>query len=744
MKLPSLLMFGVLVLASASCDTQVKAKDTPPEAATATSDDSQLEINKIALLTGTTEQMRMLAANIMLKSQDPRARQAVLNALKSPENADARAAVCKALSQFRGRSDSGISNKAQFIEPLLTVIKEGEQKATALAAEALLIYDYNMVGPPIEAVVYNSALDVSIRLNVMNALRFRHDKRAPIVLLGLLDDNDSKVSEAAREILRSNWPSIPLGGNASERLRIVGELKRKSKDEFLRDWVFQQDQKLKAERAQVEKLKQLYIEVLSKHYGQGDTAARETLLLEHLKAPQSFRKLWAIDQVYKWRNQANTELPDSLTPVLKGLISDSEKLVRLNAATQLFYIVKIDSAGVLIQQLDNEKEADVRVKLFSALGEACRTALVDEGVPDKIKAQTLKWAAKFLAETSQDEVVKGADVIGRLLEKNGLTEAEIDTYLALLKSRFEREVPGNEVIKKKLLRTMALLCANPSGCKRQARLLYKPLFDSCLEDKSSLVREEAIQGLISVDQIQALKDLKVRLANDGSSNVRTRVITLSQKVGTEQDFTWLLARLEAGTEVDAAWQAVLTILSRSEAEVVDQSYDRFTALKTKGKLSNSQWQQFLEVALSRAEGVPALLIKVTRAFADFRIGTGDLEMGRTHLAKLATLVKQDEKGEIQSRLLGLELKTGRVPEASAILRSELKVRDLGQSDTFVKAVNTFLADISEGKNPRAVVQSVLKTIKTVDGRPEWEKVRSLWLSIETTTSKVPSDTNTPS
>ncbi len=744
MKLSKLLIFCVLTLISTSCVAQVQVEDPKPEVAPASGDDSQLEINKIALLTGTTEQMRMLAANIMLKSEDPRAREAVLDALKSPQNGDARAAVCKALSKFRGKSDSGISNKAQFIKPLLAVINEGEQQATSLAAEALLIYDYNMVGPLLETVVCNGALDVSSRLNAMNALKLRHDKRAPIVLLGLVDDTESKVANAARALLGSNWPSVPVGNSPTDRVRIVDELKRKSKDEFLRDWVLRQDQRLKAERAQVEMLKGLYREVLNKHYDEGDTAAREALLLEHLRSPQSFRKLWAIDKVYKWRNQANTELPDSLTPVLKSLISDSEKLVRLNAATMLFFIVKIDSADVLIKQLDKEVEADVRIKLFSALGEACRTALVDEGVPDQIKAKTLEWAAKFLAEASADQAVKGADVIGRLLEKNGLAEADIDIYLALLKSRFEREVPGSEVIKGKLLRTMASLCANPSGCKQQARPLYKPLFDMCLEDKSPLVREEAIQGLITIDSTQALKDLKTKLANDDSANVRTRVIILAKRVGTAEDLAWLLARLEAGTEVDVAWQAVLTILTRSEAKAVDLSYDLFAALKTKGKLSNSQWQEFLEVALSRADGNPALVTKLTRVFADFSIATGDLEQAKAHLTSLALLVKKDEKTKVQARLLGLELKTGRVKEASKILSGELKDRDLGESDAFVKVVNRFLADLSEGQNPRAIVKSVLKTIKTTDGRPEWEKVRSLWLSIEATNSEAPADTNTPS
>jgi hypothetical protein len=70
MKLSSLIIVCGFMLFSTGFAAQVQESDAPPEAATAPSDDTQLEINKLALLTGSTEQMRVMAANKMLHSQD--------------------------------------------------------------------------------------------------------------------------------------------------------------------------------------------------------------------------------------------------------------------------------------------------------------------------------------------------------------------------------------------------------------------------------------------------------------------------------------------------------------------------------------------------------------------------------------------------------------------------------------------------------------------------------------------------
>jgi hypothetical protein len=274
--------------------------------------------------------------------------------------------------------------------------------------------------------------------------------------------------------------------------------------------------------------------------------------------------------------------------------------------------------------------------------------------------------------------------------------------------------------------------------------LYKPIFDKCLEDESPLVREEAFQGLVSIDNVQALRVLRAKLVNDSSANVRIRVIALAKEVGTAEDLDWLIAKIEAGTEADVAWQTILAILSRSDVKTLETFYERFTALRTQAKLTNSQWQGFLEVAQAKAAGQKDLLIRVRRDFADFCLETGALERAREHLLSLIDLVNDPVKANIRSRLLGLDLRSGRIKEVAVVLSNELKGRDLDESDGYIQAITAFLSEVSEGQDPKATVQAVLKATQASESRPKWEKMKALWLSVEATASETAVDTNSPS
>ncbi len=62
---------------------------------------AQLVINRDSLFNGSTEKIRIQTALVMLHSGDEPARQVLLEALDQEDNAGARLAVCRALSQIR-------------------------------------------------------------------------------------------------------------------------------------------------------------------------------------------------------------------------------------------------------------------------------------------------------------------------------------------------------------------------------------------------------------------------------------------------------------------------------------------------------------------------------------------------------------------------------------------------------------------------------------------------------------------
>ena len=115
--------------------------------------DKQLKINRDALLKGTSEQMRIDAATVMLFSENPRARKILLAVLKQTENSSARVAVCKALSQTRA-SQERIKENGDFIQPLLEILTAEEDFDRAkLAAEATLIFEYEQIQEQLEKIV---------------------------------------------------------------------------------------------------------------------------------------------------------------------------------------------------------------------------------------------------------------------------------------------------------------------------------------------------------------------------------------------------------------------------------------------------------------------------------------------------------------------------------------------------------------------------------------------------------------
>ena len=260
--------------------------------------DPQLEINKSALLSGPTEEVRIMTARVMIFTTDPAVRKALINILTDTDNSGAVAAVCKILIESRQKNEA-IPSKKDFIQPLLKLLRWQDNTVVTLAAEALMIFDYDTVGPSIEALAEDTTEDIRYRLNGVNALKIRPDKRAAITLITLVDDPSPQMTEAVIDTLHSI--RIPFGDSRADRERIIEELKQKTKDEFLRGWVFSQDERLRQERAQTELWKRQYFDVLDKFYGQLPAQDRGPFLVEHLKSQQSERKLWALNKVYELR-----------------------------------------------------------------------------------------------------------------------------------------------------------------------------------------------------------------------------------------------------------------------------------------------------------------------------------------------------------------------------------------------------------------------------------------------------------
>jgi hypothetical protein len=725
----------VILLLMIGCQQAGIGQDKPAQLAngkgSAVEIDTQLQLNKEALISkGSSEQMRINAANLLLFSGNPLARQILLDVLRQTENNPARVAVCKALAQTRAARKS-IENKDDFAEPLFDILTNGNSAMAKLAAEATLIFEYGHISERLEEIASKGPL--SARLNAVYALRLHPDIRAAIKLLGLLDDSEGQVAAAAESALRSL--GIPTGQDRESRKEIVGELKREGLGAFLRDRLIQQEAEMRKLEAELNLWRQRYLSEVDKRYDAiSDDAAKDKFLAEHLSGTDTIVKLWALDELRQRRTGSiKLKLSVELEDILIGLISDRTREVRLNTANLLSLMGELNSAQRLLEQLNIEEDDEVRLELFVALGEACFYASLPDAVtkvPNEVRKQALDWAAKYLSEQEPRKARKGADVVRKLLEQDGLTADEVDRYLGLLAEKYKQQQnEADGTLRAELLSAMAGLCAERSVCRAQAVKRFRLLFDEALKDDKGLVRQAAVEGLIYIDKAGALQKLRKGFVDDPSDIIR-RLIDLAGEVGGQEDLVWLAEKMGRTGENEPAWQAMLKIFERSGAAVINEWLAKFDSENTQSRFSDEQRIAFFEIAAEKltTEDQPRMVNNIRLQLARLYSKSGRYQQAAGYFGLLHGAAQTvEEKQAIVPDLLDAFLRWPNLKSAVDLVANCLLEKDLDPNSAVVSVIDNYLSKPPAEVDPRAVLDA-LSQIET--GEPEaramWRKQLERW------------------
>ncbi len=694
----------------------------------------QLKIYKSTLFEGKSEQIRVEAATEILFNESPVAREILLDALKQTENGNARMAVCKVLIQARSAKES-IPSKEDFVQPLLDVVYSEVSIEAQMAAEAMLIYGYDVVGESLSKIAADISTPISTRLNAIYALRLQPDKRAVIRLIRLVDDPDKQVSAAAERALI--WLGIPAGTDSETRERIIMELEIKSNDEFLRDWLIRQQEQVRNLRAKVNLWQERYLTALGKIYDSiGDDAAKSKFLTEHLGSSESSVKLWALEKIRQDRvgTRPNPKLPTELGPILVNLISDQHPEVRLRTARILSIMGELNSAEQLLAQLKVEQDEQVKMELFAALGWACYFAFLPNSpvkISEQARNETLNWATEYLADQDSSKAQKGAEVMKRLLEQNGLESTEVDRYLDLLLARYSQaKSPSDGALRGELLSAMAGLCAPGSACRAKAAKLFGPLFENALSADVNRVREAAVVGLVYIDKAAALKRLRIESINDHSIMVRKKLIELAGEVGGREDLDWLMEKIGLNSEGEPAWQAMLRIFKRSEIDALKEWMARFDSESAQNRLSNDQLISFLEIVRQKAvnENIKDMLGSIRARLARLYAERGEFEQAMEYLQSVCEDAQtRDEKEAALSDLLILYLQLAKIQEAATIVKKCLLDRDLGSDSMIVRSIDEYLGKLSAPADGNVLLAALKKiNVGGLETRPMWKEQLNRW------------------
>jgi len=706
--------------------------ETPTEAKPDEQLDEQLELNKNSLLTDPSEQIRIKAATVMLVSENPLARKILIDALNNTKNTAARMAVCKALIQA-GTSKADIKDIDDFIQPLIGIFATEVAAEAQLAADATLIFEYDKIGQPLEEIAADASKPVKTRLNAINTLKLQPDMRATIKLIELVDDSDKLVSAEAEKALR--YLGIPVGENYYERWQNINELRRKGRDEFLRDWLFRQETRMREMKIELNKWQKKYLSALGTIYDYiSDDEAKGKFLEKHLGGPDTMTKLWALEKVHEWRVASGTsKLPDELAPILVNLISDPDKDVRLKIAELLSLMSKLNSAQQLLAQLEAEKEEQVKIKLLDALGGACSHALLSSSsvtISPETRKRALEWAAKYLFEEDAVKAAKGAEVIRKLLGPEQLKPEELlDEYLDKLIKRYNIQKERTDgALRGDLLSAMAGLCTQGSACNAKAAKLFEHLFVEALSDETDFVRETAVDGLIYIDKASALKRLRKDFVNDRSEILRKKLIDLASEIGGKEDLTWLAEKIGSNSESGPAWQAMRKIFDGSDSGTLKEWMDKLTSQGSSIKLSDEQKIAFLRIAEAKAAGEneTTMLKSAREKLVGLYDKAGQFERTADYLDKLYQAAQTTgERDEILPKLLDAYLRAPKLELAAGLVEKYLLKEDLDPNNPVLGSIENYLSKPPAGADRDAVLKT-LNGIKFSTPRPKWQQWLKNW------------------
>jgi len=358
------LVFLVLVMV---CQQAGMAQNKPPAqgngAPAKEQLDAQLKINRDAVLGGDIG-----AAVLMLSDANPKAREILLDALTQSKNSPARIAVCQALIKA---DKSAVKDIEVFIGPLLRVFDTQVPGEAQLAADATRIFDYEQIGEPLEKFVTDGSTPVGARVNAIQALKPRLDKRATIKLIELLEDPVKRVSSEAGIALESL--GIEPGETREQRRATIEQIKTQTSEIFLGNRVRRLEQQIREIGADRDSWIPIHKTLLTRAYkALPDHIAKGKFLAEHLASSKVPVKLWALEEAFQWWNGTTPQFPsDQLNPILIASISDPHRDFRQRIAEVLSSMVVPESAQALLTQLEAEQDYRVKTELFDALGRAC-------------------------------------------------------------------------------------------------------------------------------------------------------------------------------------------------------------------------------------------------------------------------------------------------------------------------------------------------------------------------------------
>jgi HEAT repeat protein len=483
---------------------------------------------------------RVEAAELLLSRTYPQAAETLKAALADTGNRGGQIAVAEAIAH-------SALGRPEFLDPLMAMLTGEEPSIRAAAAKALAAYHDGVVPLRLIEIARDAKRPPAIRLEVIACLQKSLDQSVVGALVGLLEDRDPMIVEAAAGSLARLTNVTSFGADAARWRDWWAKNEHMPRSEWLAELAasFSRSQAdLEAENA---RLRERLAKAMEDLYAAAPPAQRDGILLGYLKEPTGDVRLTGTRLLEK-QIAAGDKVSPEVRAQGKAMLADPDSRVRQKAALLAAGLGDANVSSTLLERLAGEESADVRKALLTALGQVADAATLP-AVLEEVKGKRCDVAAA------------AARALARLAAKQKLDPPLIAQVVQVLSQRYQQLARAEDGVDL----PEALLTA--MGAVRSEEFL--PVLMEATKDAAASIRLAGVNGLRQFARTDVGPILEGLVA-DADRGVRQAVIAALGATGERKNLPVILSRTDPAVEADAAvrqqaWDAAMGILAKADA-----------------------------------------------------------------------------------------------------------------------------------------------------------------------------------
>ncbi|MCJ7543759.1 MAG: HEAT repeat domain-containing protein [Phycisphaerae bacterium] len=496
---------------------------------------------------------KLEAASMWLARDEPRAMEILLGLLGANDNPSAQVAIAEAIA-------TSPAEHPNFIDPLLTLLRQGDASVRAPAGRALVRQRNSGATEKLIALAKDASADGALRADLITALSAAPDKRTVEAMVGLLEDPAGAVRSAAAESLAKLTNIRAFGDDAAQWKQWWKANKDKDRSAWLVDLADSLARAKAALEADNARLRERLTRTISELYDATAVTQREAMLAGLLKDPLPDVRLIALRLVDR-RIASNELVAPEVGTAVRELLADADARVRQQAAILTAGLAGSDAISALLGRLAVEDSPQVREALLTALGqlrqpEALPAVLAEiNSRHENVSAAAAGAVARIASRVPLDEA-----------QRRGASEAIVLRYKAIDPSAGE-----GLALREALLSAMGVVGEES----------FMPVLADALKDPSAKVRLAAVGALARVGKAAAAPALAA-LTADGDRGVRQAAIVALGSVGGKEHLPTILNLTNPAVEADAmvrqqAWDVAMKLLAEADEETLAAVADSLAA-----------------------------------------------------------------------------------------------------------------------------------------------------------------------